>query len=441
MGPPFNEFLFGAEDPLVERILADSRTHGYTRYFPDDPRDWRPMVRGITGSIVQAFRNSSRPPSLDADEMGMEDGLTAFLVVEARKRRLLGVPQGAFLGIVKLLRRAYADRLRSAGFPPGKEAGYLLLVERFFERNEAAVCVSWAAESLRDQAEELAAAELGRGNGRLREALAGLRRVQAELPRGESTGSAGRMAERLAREIRRPVEVVAGNLTALRRHMARVRKFLDEQSSCIDKGSPPRLADTVRRRRMEVEEILEDAAALIGETLEEAERVRAFVGELKGFERKAEGEFRQADVNECLRDAARSVQDAFRDRATLERRLGRLPRTRCHPPQLTRAFSDLLRDAARSVRKGGAVTVRSWVEDGCIRVSIGDAGREIPDVRLGRIFEPFPDAAECGMGEGAGLGLSVARDIVGRHGGEIRVRSGRGDGTEFTVSVPLVKEN
>ncbi|MEW6719808.1 MAG: HAMP domain-containing sensor histidine kinase [Thermodesulfobacteriota bacterium] len=441
MESPFIEFLFGAEDTLVERILADSHANGYARYLPGDPKVWRPTVRGVTGSIVQAYRTSAQPPPLDADEMGREDGLTAFLVVEARKHRIQGVPQGAFLGIVKLLRRAYADLLRSAGFSPEEEAGYRLLVERFFDRNEAAACVAWAGESLREQAEELAAGALERGNARIEEALDGLRRMQAERPREGEKEPAGRMAERLAREIRRPVGVVAGNLAALRSHMARLRKFLAEQSSCIDKGSPPHLAEAVRRRRGEVDEILEDAAGLIGETLDEAERVLALVGEMKGFERKAEGEFRQADVNDCLREAVLSVRDAFKDRATLDRRLGRLPRTRCHPPQLTRAFSDLLGYAARSVRKGGAVTVRSWVEDGCVRVSVGDAGREIPEELLGRIFEPFPDAAENGAENGARLGLSAAHDIVGRHGGEIRVRSSRGAGTEFIVSVPLVKES
>jgi len=565
MGSPFTDLLLREEQPILERFLSDAEANGYFGFVPSGPEEWRPTVRGLSGSLAQASRHPVQPPHLAADEIGREDGHTAFLVVEARKRRLAGTPLSVFLGIVKLLRRAYEDRIRSAGLPPNREAGFRLLVERFFDRNETAAVAAWNRESLREQAEDLAgkreehlrvhglvetaktewertidcvddmillsdsrglirrcnrafqrfvgkpyeeildrpcqrtlcengfpaklpggkavehyhegagrwfvlrqypfqedpdgydagtivaiqdvtevknaATELERGNARLKEALAGLRRTQDARLRQERTASVGRMAEGMAREVSRPIGVVTGNLTALGKHLTRVTGFLAEQSACISQGSPPRLVESVRRKRkhLDLDNILRDLADLVGETLEEAERVREFALELKEFSGTAETEFRQADVNECLREALLSVRGEFRGKASLTSRLGKVPRTRCLPHRVTRAFADLLRDAARSVREGGAVTARSWTEGGYVCVAIHDAKRVIPGERLGRVFEPFSPAP--GSRPAEGLGLSVAYDIVRKHNGEIRVGSVPGKGTTYTVLIPLVKES
>lgn len=546
MGPSLNEVVLHGEQQLLERILADAEANGHFGSSPPDPEEWRPTVRGLSGSIVQAFRCSEEPSSLLSEELEKDIGLTAFMVVEARKRRLAGMPLGSFLGLMKLIRRAYVDRIRSSGFLPNDEGRHRHFIDRFFDRNEVAVCVSWATESNREQEEALtgmrddlyrvhalvatakeelegtidcldtmilladangrilrcnrafrqfagkpyteiigrpllqaledlgmpaaqaggqaaeyflerlrrwfvlrlypfredrggeasgtivtirdatevkaAAAELERGTGQLRDALSGLQRSQAMLLEQEKLTAAGRMAAGVARDIDRPIGVVVGNLATLGKQL-------------------PRLVEAVRRKRQEpdLDYILEDLPNLVGETMEEAERVRAIAGELKFFSSSGETEFRNADLNECLRDAIHAVRDKFKGRATLERRLGNIPPTRCVPGRMTRVFADLLADAARAARAPAVVRVRSWLADGYICVSVGDAGREIPKDRLDRVFDAFSPAGE--NGEEESLGLSVACDVVRKHGGEIRVRSRSGKGTTFTVLVPLVKEN
>lgn len=545
LSPSFIEAFQNDEQPLLERFLADAEANGHLGRAPADPEEWRPTVRGVSGSIAQAFRCSGEPISLSSEALGKDNGITAFLVVEARKRRLAGMPLSSFLGLVKLLRRAYVDRVRSCGFPPNDEGRHRLFIERFFDRNEVAVCVSWSTESNREQEETLtgmrdelsrvhalvaaakeelegtidcldamillsdangrilrcnrafrefagrpyeeivgrpflpaleetgmppvdggnravehfhersgrwfvlrlfpfreepgeepsgtiitirditeikaAAAELERGTAALSEALAGLRNGQAKLLEQERLAAAGRMAAGVAKDIARPVGVIAGNLATLGKQL-------------------PRLSEAVRRGREEIDidYLLEDLRNLVVETLEEADRVRDFAGELAHFSRAEEEEFRPADLNECLRDAMHAVRELFKGKATLDRRLGNLPPTRCLPGRMTRVFTDLLADAARAVRAPGVVRVRSWLEDGSIRVSVGDAGREIPGEMPRRVFEPFSRAGEDGTTE-EGLALSVAYDIVRNHGGEIEVRSGSGKGTTFVVTVPLVK--
>jgi len=99
---------------------------------------------------------------------------------------------------------------------------------------------------------------------------------------------------------------------------------------------------------------------------------------------------------------------------------------------------NLLVNAAHAIEDRGIITVRSWEEDGYVCFSVADTGQGIPEANLDRIFDPFFTTKE--VGEGAGLGLSIAHDIVKMHNGEITVRSEPGRGTMFTVRIPVMEE-
>ena len=143
------------EDRLLGKVLSLAEANGYLRFVPGTPEAWRGTLRGLSGSLLQAFRSDPSPPSLTVDDVGRDDGLCAFGVVEARKRRCEGMPLGIFLGLVKFSRQAYLDLVRSAGLPREEEEGHLRYIERFFDRNEVAVCVSWNSETVSGQVADL----------------------------------------------------------------------------------------------------------------------------------------------------------------------------------------------------------------------------------------------------------------------------------------------
>ena len=109
------------EDRLLAQVLSLAEANGYFRLVPGTPEEWRAVLRGLSGSLLQAFRSDPSPPSLAADDIGREDGLSAFGVVEARKRRREGMSLGIFLGLVKCFRQAYLDLVRTAGLPGEEE--------------------------------------------------------------------------------------------------------------------------------------------------------------------------------------------------------------------------------------------------------------------------------------------------------------------------------
>ena len=102
--------------------------------------------------------------------------------------------------------------------------------------------------------------------------------------------------------------------------------------------------------------------------------------------------------------------------------------------RLQQLFLNLFLNAADAMPRGGELRVRLGAENGCVSIRIADTGQGIEEDALARIFEPFYTTKSAG--EGNGLGLMVAKGIVGDHGGAIEVSSVLGEGTEFRVELP-----
>ena len=100
---------------------------------------------------------------------------------------------------------------------------------------------------------------------------------------------------------------------------------------------------------------------------------------------------------------------------------------------------NILTNAIKSIDAAGTVTIRTGATEKMVVISISDDGCGMtPDVQA-HIFEPFFTTRD--VGEGKGLGLSIAWGIVEKHGGRIDVASTPGEGSRFTVSLPLRAEN
>jgi signal transduction histidine kinase len=426
------DLILQGEERILAAFLSHAGNNGYFRFVAHDAEAWRPAVRGFSDSLVRSLRDTPSPAGLTADDVGRDDGLCAFGVAEARRQRLAGTPLGIHLGILKSMRHAFLDRVRSGGLPPEETESCVLRVDRFFDRNEIAAGVAWTMESGFERASELARED--------EEAMALLRREQADVVREEKLTSIGWLAAGVARETGGPAGIIRNNLLALGKHLAKLADFLSAQSECIASGAKPELVAQVRQKRAQsrIDYLLPDVEDLVRESLEGTERILGVLADLKGFSRADGSGFRREDVNACVRRAIRLAEGNLRGRAALRLELGEVPLTRCDPARLDTAFRNLLVNAAHATERQGVVTVRSWTEEGRICVSVADTGCGIPEEELDRVFDPFFTTRDAGAG--AGLGLSIALDNVYRHGGDISVGSEVGKGSTFTVRIPIVLE-
>lgn len=110
------------------------------------------------------------------------------------------------------------------------------------------------------------------------------------------------------------------------------------------------------------------------------------------------------------------------------------------PTNLRRVFDNLVANAFKFTPAGGTVTIRLWVETKQIKIEISDTGIGISADHLNRIFERFYQVNDgsAHRPEGTGLGLALVKEIVTAHHGEVTVRSQKGEGTTFLISLPLV---
>ncbi len=111
------------------------------------------------------------------------------------------------------------------------------------------------------------------------------------------------------------------------------------------------------------------------------------------------------------------------------------------PTQLFQVFLNLGLNARDAVARGGAIVFRTEVAQAAkqVRVTVADDGVGIPEDLQARVFEPFFTTKESA--QGTGMGLAVVRRIVDEHGGRIELASAPGQGTTFSVFLPLVAQS
>ena len=108
--------------------------------------------------------------------------------------------------------------------------------------------------------------------------------------------------------------------------------------------------------------------------------------------------------------------------------------------KLMQILINLLSNAAKFNDRGRSVVVTCETVNGAARVQVVDDGRGIPSSELERIFEPFVQVASglTRTDEGVGLGLAISRDLARGMGGDLTVDSRQGEGSKFTLRLPLV---
>ncbi len=108
------------------------------------------------------------------------------------------------------------------------------------------------------------------------------------------------------------------------------------------------------------------------------------------------------------------------------------------PEELQQAITNLTQNAVDAVDKGGHVWIRTRPEARSVRIEVADDGPGIPRDALARIFTPF--FTTKAVGKGMGLGLTITRQVIKQHGGTLEVDSTPGQGTTFTIRIPLASE-
>ena len=249
-----------------------------------------------------------------------------------------------------------------------------------------------------------------------------LERSQAALAHAEKMASLGKLVAGVAHEINTPLGVLQSNTNT----MVRAAQKVGEWSA----GQPAETAAALRRYL----ELMTSTARLAEEA---CERISSIVGNLKQFARLDEAEIQRADVREGLESTLGLLRKELQQ-IDVVRAFGEVPEMSCAPRELNQLWMHLLENAVEAIGRAGRpgrIRLETWIQDGSVRVMVEDNGCGIPAENLERIFDP--GFTTKGVKVGTGLGLPICYQIARAHGGRIEVESQVGEGSRFTVTLPL----
>lgn len=270
----------------------------------------------------------------------------------------------------------------------------------------------------------------------LRETKNELAQTQGHLIKQEKMAALGQLVAGVAHELNNPISFVYSNTILLRDSYAELHKLLKFYDDAD--GLPPGFSKQAEKIKSEIDYdfLADDITQALDDCHEGARRVRDIVLNLKTFSRLEDTELQVADLTENIESTIKILGHLFRsDRVVLHKDYAELPKLECFAGQLSQVWMNLLTNAAQAMNHKGDLWISTALVENAAVVKIRDNGKGIPEEILTKIFDPFFTTKP--VGEGTGLGLSIVHGIIERHGGSIQVDSQIGEGTTFTVSIPL----
>jgi PAS domain S-box-containing protein len=176
--------------------------------------------------------------------------------------------------------------------------------------------------------------------------------------------------------------------------------------------------------------------------VQEAGRCKEIVKSLLEFARQTEPKMEPTDINRAITDGLFFLENQalFHNVRIIKKLDHFLPFVRGNASQLKQVFMNIVVNAAEAIHGSGTLTIATSHDAHRKRVFVEftDTGEGIPEENLTRIFDPFFTTKD--VGKGTGLGLATSYGIVEGHGGKIAVKSKVGEGTTFTIELPVYPE-
>ena len=266
-----------------------------------------------------------------------------------------------------------------------------------------------------------------------------LTETQGQLLQSEKLAAIGQLAAGIAHEINNPVGFVYSNLSTLAEYAEDLLAIDNAYNEAEDQLQTvaPQLLERVHALKAACDHpfVVTDLRHLLRESGEGLERVKTIVQDLKDFSRTGDTGWEWADLQKGLESTLNIVRNEIKYKADIVRELAPMPPVRCIPAQINQVFMNLLVNAAQAIEERGTIVLRSGVEGSAVWIAVQDDGCGIAPDKLNRIFDPFYTSKP--VGKGTGLGLTLVWGIVQRHQGSIEVQSTLGQGSCFTLRLPI----
>jgi len=290
-------------------------------------------------------------------------------------------------------------------------------------------------------------AELSDANTELNQTLIDLKEAEGQLVEAEKMASLGQLTAGIAHEINNPINFVTSNITPLNRDVDILIDLIQEMEkiglSDLPVEEKQKLIDD-QKEEMDYDYLKLEISQLLKGIQEGASRTSEIVKGLRVFSRLDEDDLKKADMNNGLDSTLIVINNLLSNKIKLEKSYADIPLIECYPGKLNQVFLNILSNAIYAINKkfgeqeGGILKITTENNESKVTIKIADNGIGMDEATKKKIFEPFFTTKD--VGEGTGLGMSIAYNTIRRHQGEIQINSTPGEGSEFILELPIVFE-
>ena len=223
--------------------------------------------------------------------------------------------------------------------------------------------------------------------------------ITEELVRKEKLATIGTLIGSIGHELRNPLGVISNSVYFLNQKMKKKEEKVEKHLKILQK---------------------------------EVDKANKFISNLLDFIRIRTPNFKEGDLNKTIENVANEM--IFPENIILERYLDdKLPSINFDFSQIKQVFHNLFLNAIQAMPEGGILEITTSSRENFIEIRIKDSGIGISEEDLDNIFEPLYTTKVIGIG----LGLTIVKDLVEKHGGIIQVKRNSRGGTIFTLKLPL----
>ncbi|MEO0532405.1 MAG: ATP-binding protein [Cyanobacteria bacterium P01_A01_bin.123] len=286
----------------------------------------------------------------------------------------------------------------------------------------------------------------------LQKTLKDLQQAQTQLIHTEKMSSLGQLVAGIAHEINNPINFIHGNLTHLEYYATELLELLALYQQHVPE---PNTEIFNKSQSLDLDFVAQDFPKILASMAVGTKRIQGIVLSLRSFSRLDQAAKKAVDLHEGIESTLMILQHRLqktsgRKAIQIVKEYGDLPLVECLASQLNQVFMNILSnaiDALETINERrlpqtadlNPPTIRihtAQLDDHWVAIQISDNGQGIPQDIQARLFNPFFTTKP--VGKGTGLGLSISHQIVvGKHGGKLECVSSPGQGTTFTITIPV----
>jgi signal transduction histidine kinase/HAMP domain-containing protein len=273
--------------------------------------------------------------------------------------------------------------------------------------------------------------------------------LEKELHQAQKLEAVGQLAGGIAHEINTPSQYIGDNLRFLTDAHEDLFGLLNKSLTLADaaREKPDLMQMTAEVdalcEELDLEYLKQEIPSATEQSLSGISQVSRIVLAMKEFSHPGNREMSLSDINSALENTITISRGEWRHVAEMTTSFNEaLPAVMCLPGEVNQVFLNLIVNAAHAIAEKqngeglGTISVLTEPSGEDVIIKVSDTGNGIPTDVRDQIFNPFFTTKE--VGQGTGQGLSIARDIiVNKHGGNISFESQAGEGTTFTIRLPV----